>query len=44
MIELAADSLSFDGELRVTGGSAQGPRGGGGAGGSVYVKVRDVLF
>ena len=34
-----ADSLHLDGELMVTGGDSKGPRGGGGAGGSVYVQV-----
>jgi len=40
VIELSADSLLFDGELRANGGDSQGPRGGGGAGGSVYIQVR----
>ncbi|WAR26294.1 hypothetical protein MAR_011998 [Mya arenaria] len=39
VIELAADNFLFDGELRVSGGDALGPRGGGGAGGSVFVNV-----
>lgn len=39
VIELLADSLMMDGELRVSGGNSEGPRGGGGAGGSVYIQV-----
>lgn len=39
MIELSAGSLLMDGELRVRGGDSEGPRGGGGAGGSVYIQV-----
>ena len=40
MIELDSNSLLMDGELRVSGGSSEGPRGGGGAGGSVYIQVQ----
>lgn len=44
MIELTADTLHLDGELRVTGGDSAGPRAGGGAGGSVNVQVCIALF
>lgn len=40
VIELIANSLLMDGELRVSGGDSEGPRGGGGAGGSVYIQVK----
>ena len=39
VIEITASSLLLDGDLRVNGGDSLGPRGGGGAAGSVYVVV-----
>ncbi|KAL4226615.1 hypothetical protein ACF0H5_014598 [Mactra antiquata] len=39
IIELTADSLLLDGDLIVKGGDSEGPRGGAGAGGSVYIRA-----
>jgi len=39
VVQLSASRLLLDGDVRVDGGAGQGPRGGGGAAGSVHIDV-----